>query len=298
MSVTSRRLRSTVILVHGGCGYLAATARQLALLRRAVDRGYDALAAGGSAVDAVEAAIVVLEKSGRFNAGKGSNRQRDGIARMDASLMDGRDLSAGAVASLEGVLTPIRVARCVMRQTPHVLLTGNGARRVAEVNRIATLSSSRSRQQTRAPLKEGDLDWGTVGAVASDVRGHLAAGTSTGGITHMLPGRVGDSALIGAGTYADDLSGAVSMTGIGEGIIRLGLANTIALSLERGLSPYQAGSSALATLLERIGTDAGTIILSSRGRFTLVHTTPYMISGYRTDRATRIATQWHRIVKE
>jgi len=287
-----------VILVHGGCGHSAPTAAQLGLLRRAVDRGYRALAAGASAVHAVEAAIVVLEKSGCFNAGKGSNRQTDGVTRMDASLMDGRDLSAGAVASLEGVVTPIRVARCVMERTPHVLLTGPGARRVADENRLTALPAPRSRRRERSRPSAGLPELGTVGAVARDVHGHVAAGTSTGGVTRMLPGRVGDSALIGSGTYADDLSGAVSMTGIGEGIIRLGLAKEISLRLERGLSPFQAGSRALAELLARIGTDAGAIILASHGRFTLVHTTPYMISGYRTEGATRIATQWRRIAKD
>lgn len=284
-----------MILVHGGCGHSSPTAKQMALLRRAVDRGYETLAAGKSAVDAVVAAIVVLEKSGCFNAGKGSDRQMDGVARMDASVMDGRDLSAGAVASLEGVLTPIRVARCVMERTPHVLLAGAGARRLALANRIAALPDSHRRRQERSPVGESFRQFGTVGAVARDTKGHVAAGTSTGGINRMLPGRVGDSALIGAGTYADDRAGAVSMTGVGEGIIRLGLARSIVLSIEDGLSPIKAGSRALATLLERIGTDAGAIIVSSNGRFALVHTTPYMVSGYRTGRTTRVAAQGHRV---
>ena len=322
------RARDGVILVHGGCGGAQPTARQLAAIRDALNEGYALLETGGSAVDAVERAVAVLEMSGRFNAGKGAKRQMDGVARMDASLMDGRDLAAGAVASIEGILTPIRAARCVMERTPHVLLVGESARRLARLHRIAPLPPEHSKERSKASRFSARNDpevkfvsqpragesgptlrsplcgvrpgtapskLGTVGAVAHDADGHVAAATSTGGIARMLPGRVGDSPLIGAGTYADDAAGAVSMTGTGETIIRMGVAKEIALALEEGRSPEAAGVRALARMRRRIGGDAGAIVLSADGAFAILHTTPYMASGYRAGRSARTASRFHRI---
>jgi beta-aspartyl-peptidase (threonine type) len=292
-----------VILVHGGCGGARPTARQLAIVRNALDEGYALLETGGSALDAVERAVAVLEMSGRFNAGKGAKRQMDGVARMDASLMDGRDLAAGAVASIEGILTPIRVARCVMERTPHVLLVGASARRLARLHRIAPLPPEHSKERSKASrfsareigTGEAPGKLGTVGAVAHDADGHVAAATSTGGIARMLPGRVGDSPLIGAGTYADDAAGAVSMTGTGETIIRMGVAKEIAMALEEGRSPETAGGRALARMRRRIGGEAGAIVLSADGAFAILHTTSYMASGYRAGRIARAASRFHRI---
>ncbi len=292
-----------MILIHGGCGGARPTARQLAAIRDALNEGYARLETGGSAVDAVERAVAVLEMSGRFNAGKGAKRQMDGVARMDASLMDGRDLAAGAVASIEGILTPIRAARCVMERTPHVLLVGESARRLARLYRIAPLPPEHSKERSKTSrfsareigVCEAPGKLGTVGAVARDADGHVAAATSTGGITRMLPGRVGDSPLIGAGTYADDAAGAVSMTGTGETIIRMGVAKEIAMALEEGRSPDTAGGRALARMRRRIGGDAGAIVLSADGAFAILHTTPYMASGYRAGRSARAASRFHRI---
>ena len=297
------RARDGVILVHGGCGGARPTARQLAAIRDALTEGYALLETGGSAVDAVERAVTVLEMSGRFNAGKGAKRQMDGVARMDASLMDGRDLAAGAVASIEGILTPIRAARCVMERTPHVLMVGESARRLARLHRIAPLPPELSKERSKTSrfsareigTCETPRKLGTVGAVARDADGHVAAATSTGGITRMLPGRVGDSPLIGAGTYADDTAGAVSMTGTGETIIRMGVAKEIAMALEDGRSPETAGAHALARMRRRIGGDAGAIVLSADGAFAILHTTPYMASGYRAGRVARAASRFHRI---
>ena len=212
------------ILIHGGCGRRPPTKKQLRILRQVLKEGYALLQNGTSAVDTVEAAVVLLERSGRFNAGGGSKRQMDGVMRMDASIMDGHDLSAGAVAAMEGILTPISAARCVMEQTPHVMLAGEAARKLARSFGVEPLLPSLRRKQP-TKLSEIPTRWrqlskrlsklGTVGAVARDRHDHLAAGTSTGGFSLMLPGRVGDSPLIGAGTYADDRSGAVSMTGDG-----------------------------------------------------------------------------------
>ena len=297
--MASPRARDGVILVHGGCGGARPTARQLAAIRDALDEGYALLETGGSAVDAVERAVAVLEMSGRFNAGKGARRQMDGVARMDASLMDGRDLAAGAVASIEGILTPIRAARCVMERTPHVLLVGASARRLARAHDVAALASRGPRRAV--PLRawravpRRSMGTGTVGAVARDADGHVAAATSTGGIARMLPGRVGDSPLIGAGTYADDRAGAVSLTGTGETIIRMGVAKEIVLALEEGRSPEVAGARALARMRRRIGGEAGAIVLSAAGAFAILHTTPHMASGYRAGRTARTASRFHRI---
>lgn len=155
-----RRFRQPVILVHGGCGMRPPTVRQTAILRQAIQAGYALLERGAPALDAVEAAVVFLERSGEFNAGKGAKRQQDGVARLDASIMDGRDLSAGAVAGLEGILTPVRVARLVMEQTPHVLLIGRHAERLARRFKIETYRfppATRSKPPKQAPKADGHV---------------------------------------------------------------------------------------------------------------------------------------------
>lgn len=310
-----KKTRATVLLIHGGCGSIPPTAAQLKTIETALDRGERLLRKGASALDAVEAAVVVLEKSGRFNAGKGSKRQMDGIARMDASVMNGKDLSAGAVAAMEGILTPIRAARVVMEQTPHLLLVGKSAERLARLFNLPFLPASLA--VPKPPSKEPSFGkWeglfrklrgeaesegaklGTVGAVARDREGNVAAGTSTGGIRLMLPGRVGDSPLIGAGTYADNRAGAVSMTGIGEAIIRAGLAKEITLGMEGGVEAEEAGRRALIRMRRRIGGEAGAIILSADGGFALLHTTEYMPGGYRAGRRRKIGGQFQKVMED
>jgi len=286
----NRHFHQPIILVHGGCGMRPATTAQRRVLRRAIEAGYACLEQDRPAIDAVEAAIVELERSGVFNAGAGSRRQMDGVMRMDASIMEGATLAAGAVASMEGLLTPIRAARLVMEKTPHVFLTGRYAARLARQYRMETLPARLRRARTQ-PTNH----WGTVGAVARDRHGRLAAGTSTGGIARMWPGRVGDSPLIGAGTYADDRAGAVSMTGDGETIIRAGVAREICLWLERGVSPIVAGRRALARLRRRTGGHAGAIILAADGAIALVHTTVHMIAGYRSGRRAITGSRFRRI---
>jgi beta-aspartyl-peptidase (threonine type) len=265
---------------------------QLRIIRRAVRSSFALLQRGAAALDAAEAAVVLLERSGQFNAGKGSKRQLDGVARMDASIMDGRVLSAGAVAGLEGILTPVRVARAVMEQTPHVLMIGEPARMLA---RRFNIDAYRFPPATRSRVLHSTSKLGTVGAVALDRFGHLAAATSTGGIGMMLPGRVGDSPLIGAGTYADDRSGAVSMTGEGEAITRAGLAKEICLLMEQGASPLQAGRLALRRMRSRIDGHAGAIILSRTGAVALLHTTPYMVAGYQTGKTGKISGRFQLV---
>src|SRR5579884_844526 len=307
-----KRALPPILLIHGGCGATPPTVSQLKIIETALERGDTLLQKGAASLDAVEAAVVVMEKSGRFNAGKGSKRQMDGVARMDASVMDGKDLSAGAVAAMEGILTPIRAARLVMAQTPHVLLVGKSAERLARLFHLPALPPSLATpkppaedlslwqwgglfRKLQGASESGREKMGTVGAVARDKEGNVAAATSTGGIRLMLPGRVGDSPLIGAGTYADNDAGAVSMTGIGEAIIRAGLAKEITLAMERGDTPEEAGCRALIRMRRRIDGEAGAIILSKDGDFALLHTTDYMPGGYRAGRRRKIGGRFQKV---
>lgn len=275
--------------------------RQGRCLEQALVEGYRLLKTGRPAAEVVEAAIRILEASGLFNAGLGSNRQLDQVRRMDASIMEGRTLQGGAVASIEQVLHPITAARLVMERTPHVLLVGAPATRFARYFHVETLprqgamgrrAASRRRSSETAALMRLFQDIArpaamtqangkeTVGAVALDMSGTVAAGASTGGVEVMLPGRVGDTPLIGCGVYADDEAGAVSMTGLGESIVRVSAAKEIAGLLERGWRPTRAADAVLKRLARRTGGSAGTLVLSSSGSFAIRHVTPRMSAGH------------------
>ena len=261
------------------------TRRQAVCLADALATGYTILQQDGPAVLAVESTIGFLEQSGLFNAGRGSKRQQDGVQRMDASLMDGSTLRAGAVASIEGFVHPITVARLVMEETNHVLLVGSWAGRFArhfKLERQRTLRPSRriSYERILSQRQVSRDRHGTVGAVALDRWGNVAAGASTGGIDFMLPGRVGDTPLIGCGIYADNRSGAVSMTGLGEGIIRLAVARTICERLADGKSPHGAAMLVLRQLVSRIRGAAGTLVMTPDGRFAIAHVTAHMAAGW------------------
>jgi beta-aspartyl-peptidase (threonine type) len=261
------------------------TRQQSSCLADALVTGYAILEQGGPAVLAVEATIGFLEQSGLFNAGRGAKRQLDGIQRMDASIMEGAGLLAGAVASLEGFVHPITAARLVMEETDHVLLAGPLAGRFAR--HFALERHPRSGRPRKIPyerilaskrsVKERH---GTVGAVALDRSRTVAAGASTGGIEAMVPGRVGDTPLIGCGVYADNRCGAVSMTGQGEGIIRLSIAKAICERLAEGMSPLMAARKVLRQLVSRIAGAAGTLVIAPDGRFTIAHVTPHMAAGW------------------
>jgi len=274
-----------IILAHGGAGLRAMTAPQSVCLGAALRVGYHALDKGASALTAVEQTIRVLERSGLFNAGAGSRLQLDGIRRMDASIMEGQQLDAGGVASIEGILHPITAARLVMEETDHVLLVGPMATTFAEHFRLERQRTSTPRRRLTygALFKRKQIArdcHGTVGAVALDRFGTVAAGASTGGIDGMLPGRVGDTPLIGCGVYADNHSGAVSMTGVGEGIIRMAVAKEICDRLADGKSPKTAARHVLKKLVVRINGAAGALVLTPDGRFALRHSTPYMTAGW------------------
>ncbi len=270
--------------MHGGAGYKPPKKESLDVIAESLARGYTVLLNNGSATDAVVAAVSVLENSGMFNAGLGGVLQLDGVQRLDASLMEGKELRAGAVAGLEGFRNPIQAARRVM-DTSHVLLTNLGAGRIAKGLAPLPKPSKESRERLKKLIRMDKKVvtlyrkyFSTVGAVALDAAGNLAAGTSTGGTYAMLPGRVGDSPIIGAGTYAENATGAVSCTGAGEYILRRALAKETCV-LMKGRSPAQAASKALKALLGIEG-QAGLIALDRSGRFTILHTTEYMGSGY------------------
>jgi beta-aspartyl-peptidase (threonine type) len=262
------------------------TPARAACLTDALAAGYGILARGGPAVIAVECTICLLEQSGLFNAGRGANRQLDGVQRMDAAIMEGAHLGAGAVASIEGIAHPITAARLVMEETDHVLLVGPFAGRFARHFKLDRHRStgvprrlSYDRILTRQKRSTTERH-GTIGAVALDRFGTVAAGASTGGIDSMLPGRVGDSPLIGCGVYADNQSGAVSMTGMGEGIIRLVVAKSICDHLAMGKNPAVAARQVLRMLMSRIRGSAGALVLSPNGRFAIRHVTPHMAAGW------------------
>lgn len=274
------------IVVHGGAGNVPEERRHLheegAL--RAAQAGAEVLRAGGSALDAVERAVRALEDDPLFNAGRGACLDEDGNIELDASIMEGTTLRAGAVCALAGFAAPIAIARAALDEGRHVLYAAHGARRFAkargfvEVPREALLTESALLAFERAKRDEGAIGWagGTVGAVARDARGRLAAATSTGGKLNKRAGRVGDSPLIGAGTFADDNEGAVSTTGDGEAMIRLSTARMAAIAMRSGQSAEAAARAVIADLRDRLSATGGLITVDPRGGFGLARSTASM----------------------
>jgi beta-aspartyl-peptidase (threonine type) len=261
------------ILVHGGAGPAAPDDEAVACeagCQKAARAGYEVLRSGGSSLDAVVAAAVVLEDDPLFNAGTGGALTADGVVELDASVMVGESRAAGAVACVRDIKNPIRLARAVMEKTRHVLLAGEGASRLADevgIPRVdpGSLVTDRARRRLH----------GTIGAVAIDERGHVAAATSTGGTSHKRAGRIGDSPLIGAGTYADDRAGAVSMTGTGEVIIRVVAAKFACDALRQGASARQAADRTVEELA-RVGGDGGLILIDGQGHLSFAFNTARM----------------------
>ena len=264
--------RVPTIIVHGGAGANPVDAGELRHgVRSAVLAGWRLLAAGASALDAVEAAVRALEDDPQFNAGRGSVLNRDGAIEMDASIMEGDRLQCGAVAALAGVANPITVARRVLESRRHVLLVGDGALAFARAAGVpecdpASLVTDRQRKRHAELARQPSRSGGTVGAVALDRAGTIAAATSTGGTPGKLPGRVGDSALIGAGTYADSSLGGVSCTGDGEAIVRVVLAHRTLAYLKDADDPDYAANVAVDLLTEEGGGQGGLILIDWRGR--------------------------------
>lgn len=317
--VTSTPKHAPILLVHGGAWAIPAdaAAAHLAGVRNALETGHTILARGGSALDAVEAAVTVLEDDPIFDAGRGSFLTSDGRVQLDALLMDGGRMKAGGVACVERLRNPIQAARLVLEKSPHVYFVGSGAEQFAHSHGMALIDNAelvlnRERERlTHAQAREAaglaDLTFSghilhddkspetaflhdparfashdTVGAVALDAHGNLAAATSTGGTLNKPPGRVGDSSLIGCGCYADNLSAAVSLTGWGEPIMKLVLGKWATDRVAGGTAPEIAAREAISYLYSRLGGHGGIILLGPDGRFGLAHNTPAMAWGVAT----------------
>ena len=271
------------LVLHGGAGMM--TRERIAAetdtgaragLAAALDAGSATLAGGGSALDAVEAAVRVLEDDPHFNAGRGAALSHEGVAELDAAIMDGRDRAAGAVAGVTGTRNPVSLARAVMMESRHVLLGGEGADQFSREHGLEQADQDwfvlpeRRRQLEELKARgtdsfDVDMKYGTVGAVALDAHGHIAAATSTGGVTGKRWGRIGDSPLIGAGTYADDRACAVSATGSGEYFIRLGVAHEICARVRLAREPLQAAADAVMAEVKALGGSGGVILAGPGG---------------------------------
>jgi beta-aspartyl-peptidase (threonine type) len=312
--VTSPAKRDPTLLVHGGAWAIPddAAAAHLAGVSDALERGYAILSVGGSALDAVETAVTILEDDPAFDAGRGSFLTSDGRVQLDALLMDGGRMKAGGVACVERLRNPIQAARLVLEKSPHVYFVGIGAEQFAQAHGMTLIDNSKlvldrererlaqAQARAKAGLSDGTFSGlrddkdpetaislgmdshDTVGAVALDAHGNLAAGTSTGGTLNKTPGRVGDSSLIGCGCYADNLSAAVSLTGWGEPIMKLVLGKWATDRVAEGTAPEIAAREAISYLYNRLGGHGGIILLGPDGRFGLAHNTPAMAWGIAT----------------
>jgi len=285
------------IAIHGGAGTILREkltdkrrAAYEAGLAAALDAGAKVLTAGGSALDAAAAAVVLLEDDPLFNAGRGATFTFDGKIELDAAIMDGRTRAAGAVAGVATVRNPVLLAREVMERGPHVFLAGAGAERFARecgfeaVDPAWFETPERRRQLEEFRARKGgwfdsSVKYGTVGAVARDSAGHVAAATSTGGLTGKRWGRIGDSPVIGAGTYADDRACAVSATGAGEYFIRAGAAHAICDRVRLLGESVQAAADAVIAEVGELGGDGGVIVAGADGTTAFAFSTPGMYRG-------------------
>jgi len=274
-------------------------------VRTALAAGWDALSRGGSALDAVEEAVVVMEDDETFDAGRGSFLNRDGRVQLDALIMEGATLRAGGVGCVEHLRNPIRAARKILSESPHVYFVGEGAERFAAQHgiplcknedliiprEVARLRECQARAEQHTDLFAPTIQLDTVGAVALDRNGHIAAATSTGGTLNKAPGRLGDSSLIGCGCYADDQTAAVSTTGWGEPIMKLVLAKWAADRVAAGNLPEWAAAEAINYLKARLNGHGGVIVLDARGRFGISHNTPRMAWAFKNKNQENLGVQ-------
>lgn len=313
-----------VIVVHGGAGTWQPERSQPGLdgIKRAARTGFDVLANGGSALDSVMEAVAAMEDDEVFNAGRGSSLNVEGKVEMESSIMDGKTLQAGATGLLHDIRNPVRLARIIMEKTDHVFVVGEGAEKLARIynlerrNPVTELRLSYYEQQKKALLKgESELprlaalvknypelvELDTVGAVALDKDGNVAAATSTGGFPLKLPGRIGDSPMIGCGTYADNQSGACSATGVGEIAIRLVLSKTVCDHMESGVEAQEAVEKAIKIVNRRmplVYNSMGLIAVDLDGRIGAAHNSPNMCWAYITpERKDPISSLTASIVK-
>jgi beta-aspartyl-peptidase (threonine type) len=265
------------VVVHGGAGDVPVERRPLHAegCRRAARAAAEVLRAGGRAIDAVEVAVRALEDDPLFNAGRGACLGEDGRVELDASIMEGSRLRAGAVCALSGFSAPVAIARAALEDGRHVLYAAHGARRFALAHgfvevpeeALVTPAARAAFEAVRAGKASTGWAGGTVGAAARDAAGGSAAATSTGGMIDKRAGRVGDSPLVGAGTYADDTAGAVSTTGHGEGMIRLGAARLAAFAMGRGSPAEEALRATIEALRTRVGASGGIVGVDREGRW-------------------------------
>lgn len=287
------------IIVHGGAGFWKRDIRQAVIgVRNSAESGRKILSSGGSALDAVEAAVTVMEDDPLFNAGKGSALTTVGTVEMDAAIMNGKDLSAGAVALLHKTKNPVQLARLVMENTSHVLLAGASAEKLAKTFHLPTTNPVTARRKrmlreaksnpnstrTMVGTKNNELlrkhpellGHDTVGAVALDEKGNFAAAASTGGTLMKLPGRIGDTPLIGSGLYSDNSCGAATVTGVGEVAIKLALSRTVCMMMEQGFPAFRAAAASVRIATRRLNGPAGIIAIDPHGRLAAVQNTAYM----------------------
>jgi L-asparaginase / beta-aspartyl-peptidase len=291
------------LVIHGGAGTItreSMTPEKEKMyqdaLKNALDHGYEILEKGGTSMDAVIQVVTLLEDSPLFNAGKGSVFTNEGKNEMDASIMDGKTLEAGAVAGVTTIKNPIKAAYAVMKNSGHVFLNGKGAEEFAETQGLEIVDpgyffdSTRFEQLQKAKLKEKaflsedviDKKFGTVGCVALDKNGNIAAGTSTGGMTNKKFGRIGDSPVIGAGTYANNATCGISSTGHGEYFLRLAVAHDISAMMEYGhVTLEDAAHEVIMEKLAKLGGTGGVIGLDARGEIIMTFNTEGMYRGYR-----------------
>jgi len=330
------RAPKPTLIVHGGAWAIPPemAADHLAGVAQALKTGHAILEWGGTATDAVEAAVTILEDDPTFDAGRGSFLTSKGTVQLDALLMDGATLRAGGVACVERLRNPIQAARLVLDKSPHIYFVGSGAEAFAASHGMTLIDNSElvlDRERIRlkeaqsrlssgladitfsgvlaqddkspetsattrpagpcslvpGPSSSGPSSHDTVGAVALDQYGNLAAGTSTGGTLNKAPGRVGDSSLIGCGCYADNDSAAVSLTGWGEPIMKLVLGKWATDKVSQGLTPELAAQQAIAYLFKRLGGHGGIILLAPDGQFGLAHNTPHMAWGIADQKGLR-----------
>jgi beta-aspartyl-peptidase (threonine type) len=314
-----------VIVVHGGAGTWHPERSQSGLegVKRAAQTGFDILKGGGSAVDGVMEAVAVMEDDGTFNAGYGSSLNIERQVEMEASIMDGKSLQAGAVGLLRDIKNPVRLAKIVMEKTDHVFVIGEGAEKLARLfnlerrNPITELRLKYYEEQKKA-LLDGKFEMPklhslvknypelfeleTVGAVALDKGGNAAAATSTGGFPLKLPGRIGDSPSIGCGTYADNQAGACSATGVGEIAMRLVLAKTVCNYMENGKTAQDAVEQSIRLVNKRISgayNSMGLIAIDVYGRFGAAHNSPNLCWAYITSETKEpVASLMAKTVKE
>ncbi len=280
------------LIVHGGAGDIPVAEHELYLAgcRRAAQVAWQLLDGGSTALHAVEAAVRILEDDPTFDSGRGSVLNAIGEIELDALIMDGTALNLGAVIAVQGVANPITLARLVMTDTSHNVLAGEGAQAFAVQKGIplvttADLATAHTLERFQARQAAGlstptSGGTGTCGAVALDQRGHVAAATSTGGTPHKLPGRVGDSPLVGSGGYADDQTGAASATGEGESIMRVVLSKTATDAIGRGLDAQAAADFAVRVLVERVQGQGGLIVVDHNGNIGFAHSTPYLSAAW------------------